>query len=136
MKQLPSKPSDLIELALQDLESVEKSPKYEVYMSEWHAYTPGADICSVCLAGAVMAQTLKVRRKQFKSPDEIKDKATQNALYALNSFRLGSISHGLKTMEIPHDKVRNIHIPPYAEHPRKFKTAMSKMAVSLRKKGL
>lgn len=33
---LPEKPSELIRLALRDLETVEANPHYEVNMASWH----------------------------------------------------------------------------------------------------
>jgi hypothetical protein len=55
---LPDKPSDLLQLALDDLELCEKDRNYTIDMSEWH--TPSQDEsekCAVCIAGAVIAKT-------------------------------------------------------------------------------
>ncbi len=54
---LPKKPSALIRLALDDLRKVERSKKYVVDMGTYHE--PEYDGCHVCLAGAIMAKTLK-----------------------------------------------------------------------------
>jgi len=62
MSTLPSKLGDLIRLAIKDLEACESTPGYLIEMAEWHTYVPDEDICYVCLAGAVMANTLKVPR--------------------------------------------------------------------------
>lgn len=57
-KILPEKPSDLIELALNDLIKVEHDKRYKIDMNEWHR--PNGDgICVVCQAGAVIAKTFK-----------------------------------------------------------------------------
>lgn len=58
---LPNKPSELIAIALADLIKVEKSKKFRVAMGAWHWTPPGSNVCHVCLAGAVMACTLKSR---------------------------------------------------------------------------
>lgn len=59
--QLPDKPSELIRLALKDLRKTERQFwKYKIDMDIWHSgKTSTLSRCSVCLAGAVMAQTLK-----------------------------------------------------------------------------
>lgn len=60
MTTLPDKLSDLLELALGDLEKVEAMPEvYEVDMSDWHLpqrdeFGGRCGRCTVCLAGAVI----------------------------------------------------------------------------------
>ena len=54
---VPAKISDLIQLALDDVDKCEKDGRYVIDMDNWHQ--PGVKKCHVCLAGAVMAQTLK-----------------------------------------------------------------------------
>lgn len=58
---LPTLPSALLELALNDLIQVENDPRYRVHMGYWH--NP-SDTCAVCFGGAVLAKSLGV------SPDE------------------------------------------------------------------
>ena len=53
---LPNKKSELLTLALRDLEVVEKDNKYTVDMGDYYHQTMNS--CYVCLAGAVMANTL------------------------------------------------------------------------------
>ena len=53
---LPDKPSELIRLALSDLEKCEGDSRYEVDMNEWHVPTQKGHVCYVCLAGSVMAK--------------------------------------------------------------------------------
>ena len=57
MKTLPNKTSELIRLAVSDLEKCEKDKSYEINMCAWH--TENYDSCAVCLAGSVMAKTLE-----------------------------------------------------------------------------
>jgi hypothetical protein len=56
MNQLPDKPSELIRLAVKDMQLCEADPRYKLDMRSWHRPVEGA--CHVCMAGAVMAQTL------------------------------------------------------------------------------
>ena len=51
----PSRLSDLIEMAIQDARSLDRSA-YEPNAREWHLPTNG--ICMVCLTGAMIAQTM------------------------------------------------------------------------------
>jgi hypothetical protein len=53
---LPNTPSELIRLAIKDLELCEQDSKYVINMVVW--YMDEGEHCSVCLAGAVMAQEL------------------------------------------------------------------------------
>lgn len=57
-KRLPDKPSELILVAMEDFEKIEKNPHYEIYMKHWHFWDE--EKCHVCFAGAVMANTLKL----------------------------------------------------------------------------
>ena len=62
---LPSKPWNLIRLAIKDLEKCEIDPNYKIDMDVWHL-PPNEHIssddgkCWVCLAGSVMAKHFKV----------------------------------------------------------------------------
>lgn len=59
MSKLPNKPSDLLDVALRDLEACEQDDNYEIRMSLWHSSNHNLDKkCFVCLAGAVMAKTM------------------------------------------------------------------------------
>ena len=67
---LPGNPADLIELSLRDLEAIERREEYRVEMGyAWHKTDPENDArCVVCLAGAAMANTLKVDPEISASP--------------------------------------------------------------------
>ena len=54
---LPEYPSELLKLALNDIAVVKKSKRYRINTNVWHS--PNVVTCSVCLAGAVLANTLK-----------------------------------------------------------------------------
>lgn len=55
---LPDKPSEIVEIALHDLEVCENSPAYEIDMSRWYDTTIEEGVCRVCLAGAVLASRM------------------------------------------------------------------------------
>lgn len=57
---LPNKASALILLALKDLWSVSKDPRYRIDMASWHSYRSCSRFCAVCLAGSVMARHFSV----------------------------------------------------------------------------
>lgn len=87
---LPDKLWQLCELAMADMAKCEVDSGYEVLMSAWHELSVRKPICYVCLAGSVMAQTLKVDKMiecdPSNFPDEICDK-----LLAINDLRAGNL---------------------------------------------
>ena len=113
---LPTKPSELIRVALRDLRACEDDDGYVVHMCRWHWPTTdnrGRKVCSVCLAGAVMAQTLDVPREQpIFSMAQILGVAREQPIFsleqcsgrvkdglrALDYFRRGMISAGLEML--------------------------------------
>lgn len=145
MNKLPEKPSDLITLALDDLEKVEADPLYSVEMGTWHEPNSGGwhgkpPVCEVCFAGAVMAKTLPVREDhiQIRSMSEFSN-YTRCRLYALDSFMRGDINAGLGHMQLslpeefkyPWDGVHQYHV-----NPSHFKQDMRDIADSLKEVGL
>lgn len=151
---LPELASDLIELAILDLEITEQDPRYKINMSRWHEFFDG--FCHVCLAGVVMAQTMKldVLSHFISSNCQISEKMS-----ALNSFRAGYIVLGLSQMHAKVDgvewssgeyfcsldiiqrevfKTLGINIfsmPMYERQPEAFKSTMLQIAGELRKRG-
>jgi hypothetical protein len=107
MNELPDKPSELIRVALADLEKCKLDPRYSIDMLSWHQFDKLIGVCHVCLAGAVMAKTFQCHPElcvnPYNFPREIASK-----LHALNAFRTGAIIYGLNWLkiEIP-DSIRN-----------------------------
>ncbi len=97
---LPTKPSELIRVALQDLEACEANSIYRINMGRWHGPEEGHPGCAICFAGAVMAQSLGADPEKVSRPSGF-GTITQNALYALNFFREGCIKAGLTTLGLP-----------------------------------
>ena len=132
MSQLPDKPSELIRVALADLNKVERSKKYVVDMGDWHL--PDDGVCYVCLAGAVMAKTLGVSPKREMEPWQTK---YDQKLQAIDSFREGSIHNGLGHMGLSRDSIGKYRdVAPYDADPKAFKKDMRKLASDLAKAGL
>jgi hypothetical protein len=135
---LPSKPSDLIELALADLRKCEaQSDKYKIKMSEWHLPYAFGKKCAVCLAGAVMAQTLGAPVAVTAGPRQYPE--NDPALVALNYLRTGDIYYAVHTLglQIPYGFPYNVAMPTYGPKNReKFHAAMHDLAARLREVGL
>lgn len=140
---LPDKPSELILVALQDLEKVEKDPLFNVNMSEWVFYNSYTHRCHVCLAGAVMMKTLEARGYKLPrdaasiSPSNFGFKEYQSKLLALDSFRLGDVGEGLEEMGLFAPQLNYCYtMPSYNNNPEKFKRRMRAMSRMLRAHGL
>ena len=101
---LPKTPSELIRVALADLRACEDDHRYVVDMGDWHAPITddsGREVCSVCLAGAVMAQTLRVPREQpiYSAGLRHHSRGVKDGLYALDCFRRGELKEGLRRLK-------------------------------------
>jgi hypothetical protein len=144
MKALPDKLSELLELAMRDLEAVEADPRYRVDMSHWHEPRRDSEFCLVCLAGAVMAKTLRLRpttrvqglHARFGYNIGLK-------LRALDRLRRGEVVVALKTLAlVSEDEVEEVGaaldlLPPhYSDDPAGFRTAMADLVAELRGRGL
>ena len=128
--------SDLINLALDDLEECEKDPNYHINMLLWHCPDERAGYCEVCLAGAVMAKTLDASPACAVNPCNF-PYHVMNCLKALESVREGWITEALITLEQAHDeKSVEVFVPPYRPNPIGFKDTLRDLALTLREKGL
>ena len=136
---LPNKPSELIRLALHDLELCEKDKRYLIDMDDWHI-NDTSDLCCVCLAGSVMAKSLKANFYATLGP-EIYNKSTKLKLFALDDFRTGDIRDGVEIL-FRITKNSQVDLPPdrdicdYDKDPNKFKRDMRKLANEFESVGL
>lgn len=139
-----AKPSELIALALDDLKKAEQSKKYTIDMDFWHGPTFDTS-CSVCLAGAVIAGTLKVPFNEQLEPWEIEDLKVANRMVGLDSFRCGCVFSGLDYMGRLSKKTKNrllkddrddMLVRDYADDKGGFKRDMRKVARYLESIGL
>ena len=106
MNELPNKLSELIELAVRDVQACEADPRYILNMGRWHAPRNGG--CEVCMAGAVMAQTLRVPLHEelwaWVDGDKKHDRLPgvdmhRGAFLAINDARVGKLLTALKYLK-------------------------------------
>lgn len=101
------KPSELIRVALADLDKCDRDPQYEVYMQDWHS--PGENgCCLVCFAGAVMAKSFGLSPDSEHHPDDFAPLVGAR-LEAVDFFRMGAIASGLTRCSVTHNKAEKIH---------------------------
>jgi hypothetical protein len=145
---LPDKPSELIRVALQDLELAEKSPNIRVNMFTFFAYNlrqlPGE--CVMCLAGSVMYfGSSELRGSLKESAGEMAywpnrfDKDTADKLSFLSDFQFGLFSSsfcylGLDWPEsLPGSQKE---FPQYRYEPQRYKAELRRLADQLEELGL
>ena len=126
---LPDKLSDLLELALNDLEKTEKDSNYEIWMGGWHIPSYDRVKCNVCLAGAVMAQTLEYPLS-YNATDVYDPK-----FLALNQVRQGYVTMALWNLGHIDVESWNVHIIRYSVNPIQFKQTLRDLVPHLREKG-
>ena len=63
VKKLPYYPSELLQLALDDIAIINKDKRYRINAYVLHDYDEESKTCEVCLAGAVLANTIGVWRE-------------------------------------------------------------------------
>lgn len=150
---LPKKASELIRLALKDLGRAEKSPAHRINMNIYHANgtAPTYDAatceinagepCEVCLAGSVIAFSLKAPPHVTLNPESF-DKIIGAKLEALDCFRCGFVQSGLEAMGVPDRKatkianeIGNLHLTSYNMDPDAFKKGMLRLAAALERAG-
>ena len=67
--ELPDNLIDLIELAIDDVRKCKADPKYIINMNIWHGPIR-KNKCAVCIAGSIIAKTLKANRLKDLVPYE------------------------------------------------------------------
>ncbi len=135
MTTLPDKPSELIRLALKDLEACELDPKYQINMDSWHAPIDGK--CAVCLAGAVMARTLDISPTRRVSPEDLGVDLFCR-LSALDCLRIGCLENALQSLGIdaPPQLPKTVTTVDYHQDPNDFKNDMFELATLFEWHGL
>lgn len=133
------KPSELLEVALKDLEAVEHDPRYRIEMNTWHSpdSMDGTKVCFVCFAGAVMAHSLGADPRRYCTPVDFEDHQAYRALVMLERFRKGWVALALRecgyaTGGLPD----NVEVPDHRLGPQGFKQAMRKIVDLLREHDL
>lgn len=135
---LPSKMSQLILVALKDLAKVEKDSRYRINMNMYHGTLwQESEKCPVCLAGAVMAKTLKTPIHEMREPTDW-PKGIREKLYAIDYLRVGDINSAADELNIKPPrafKFSDVNIISYERNKRKFHRDMKKLASDLKKVG-
>jgi hypothetical protein len=134
--ELPEKLSELIEVALEDLEKVERLPKvYRVEMSTWHRQEEG--LCSVCLAGVVIAMRLGLAPTETLKISSSAPNKTQKALLALNATRCGAVQDAVLYLGGDFDKApAYVSVTAYSRDPAEFKKDLRAIVEHLKGVGL
>ncbi len=134
--ELPNKLSDLIVVALADLKACEQDDKYIINMGEWHRPMPQG-VCFVCLAGAVMAQTCKIRITDNIKPYSLRfrDDSTKK-FKAINAVRVGDVRSALLLMGVDSNEVEYHVVDDYHSNPVVFVEQMNSIVEHLQERGL
>lgn len=152
---LPSRLSDLITVALNDLEMIEKSKKYTVKMdSNFHLFDAVTKKCEVCFAGAFLAKSCGVTPNYSGSNyvsnmfiDHYESSFTRK-IRALDLARYGNISGAfcvLKNQKIDSHNIQKLkdsglfdeaNVTDYQYDKGYFKSEMRGIAARLKHIGL
>ena len=148
---LPATLGELLELAIDDLERAERDPGYIISLEQaWHHAV--ADGCAVCMAGAVMAISLKAERRVRLEPRDFNE-ITKRKLLAINAMRVGDITLALDYVNPDNSaeqwsKARDLSTNPfdgderdgsqeaYEAGPEDFKARFRQLAAKLKEAGL
>ena len=104
---LPDKLSELLKVALADFDQVRQMPeRFMILMNLWHAPMNDDSHCAVCLAGAVMAMTLKMPDNEELAPSSFPPEI-QRKLRALDNLRQGHVIYALDAIG-RHDLVETL----------------------------
>lgn len=130
------KPSEVIRVALKDLERVEHNDLYQVDLGHWHK--PIGSKCFVCLAGAVLAGTLGVHPASVSSPGMMNDCGAAQRLRMLSDFSLDSPRGALCSIGVDDSELvdRLPQVQPYDRDTDGFKSSLLLTADELEKAGL
>ena len=127
---LPDLPSELLELAMKDLATVERRPLYRVDMRTFHS--PERGLCSVCMAGAVMTRFLH-HKDLCTSPVGMFDEVTAMKLMALDMMRVGNVRAAVRTMGLSaKSSLVNRNVVSYENSPEFFRNDMAEMISDLK----
>lgn len=145
--ELPTVPSELITIALEDLELAEARPGVRVNMSDWRhmVYEINGErcrsdrphairTCEVCLAGAVMIGRLGESINQFGYPPGL-GLMVENQLAALDELRDGGVGCFLDMLNMspPNVPIEILKMPVtlYKKDSKKFKSDLRDIAHAL-----
>lgn len=134
---LPDKPSELLAIALEDLELCENDPVYVIDMGKFHTPDESEGKCHVCLAGAILAMRVNIPPSIAWTEAEFEfgvafAKELSEKIFAIDSLRRGSIrgAESFLNIVIP---VNSRTMPYYGEPD--FKPAIRQLITDLAKVG-
>ncbi len=131
-----ARPSRLIEMALVDLEALERDPNYVIDMSDWHV--PTLWRASVCLAGVCMVRRLGAARGRDYQPEDFGD--SEGALYGLYYFITGDLEGAFSYLDLLPPEYfglpSEVAIADYHYNASQFKSDMRGLADTLRQAGI
>jgi hypothetical protein len=147
---LPTKLSELAEISLQELEAVERDPRYHVWMGVFAATGMREDKCSVCMAGAVLCNRLGYQGGNVWDTDDLDSCVESVTLYrkllAIDALRIGNIDGAqdlmLAGVQRPYESGRhwtdsqNNAIVDYHDNPKIFKRQFREFIQDLKRRGL
>lgn len=138
MKKLPGHPADLLKLALKDMKKCLKNEQYKIEMGFWHWAQLDTNTCYICIAGAIMAQTLNTPPNISKRPEDFSNKDIQNKLQAIDLILAGDILDGViktgkKISQRQENLIRKKLCLSKLEQPQLYPDEMRKLIKLLRK---
>jgi hypothetical protein len=132
---LPDKLSELIRVAIKDLEAAEKAENVLIDMNIWHYPDALEQKCVVCLAGSVMRNIIEDNQnaEPHHFPDPLRRKFN-----ALNEIRDGYIESALGCLgkDLPEELPEYTEITEYEDSPEEFKKDMLRIADELEEHSL
>lgn len=131
--ELPNKASELLRLAINDLELIEKDERYSIDMNTWHIYNNEDNKCAVCLAGSIIAKTLNYNILKLFNFSNFSENIHEK-LEALNEFKNGNIIWGLARLNLDYSFMKgeltepSVDLTKYSENPSLFKQQILDLA--------
>jgi len=139
---LPNKLGKMLTKALDDLEWVEKNPKYKVNMGAFAKRKSAKGICEVCLGGTQLIDGLPSDPISLIDGDSVLNVVSDSLarkMFALDNLRQGRVGEALAELENPdpkeivygNDHALDRDVEDYHTNPRLWKAQMRLLAVEL-----
>ena len=106
--ELPETMAGLLKVAIIDARKLDRSI-YLPYHNDWHDADSSAIYCEICLAGSVIAGSLKIAPSLTVSSLSF-DKRTEDLLDALDNMRMGLWS---KAFDLIYNRIPPLHVLDY-----------------------
>ncbi|HTJ17773.1 MAG TPA: hypothetical protein VL494_13430 [Steroidobacteraceae bacterium] len=144
---LPHKLSELAQMALDDVEAIERSGIHGIEMASWCRWDSTGGPCAMCAAGAVAVQRLGLSRTVVSHVEFYKLFGDHNAdaLVAVDQLRMGNVGAALllvegsedwETVNDSEEHELNREIPRYGIDMAGWHAGMRALIADLREAGL